>query len=240
MQYNKLDAEITDAIMERPFGFEIGKKSYNLYPLTLGKSMLVGRLINKLDIDSSLLRLNPAAEALRLVETKREIATQIVSYLMAANKSEVFNEKLNKLRNRALNSLNAEDMSSLLLYALSCDNTDRFIAHIGLDKDSRDREKIHKIKQSKNNRSYTFGGRSVYGSLIDRACERYGWTFDYVVWGISYTNLRLMLLDSITEISLSKEEAKKVHISDRGAEVIKADDPQNWARIKNMYKEGRI
>ena len=235
-----MDSEIIDAILERPYGFEIGKKSYNLYPLTLGKSMLIARLMTKLHIDTSLLRINPAAEALRLVESKRDIATQIISYMMAETKDDVFNERLNRARCNVLATLSAEDISSLLLYALSCDNTEKFIRHIGLDKDSRDREKIQKVKQAKNSRSYTFGGRSVYGSLIDRACERYGWPFDYVVWGISYTNLRLILLDSITEVSLTKEEAKKVHISDRNAEVIKADDPQNWARIKNMYKEGRI
>lgn len=35
---------------------------------------------------------------------------------------------------------------------------------------------------------YVFGGKSIWGALIDAACERYGWTFDYVVWGISYNN----------------------------------------------------
>ena len=40
-----------------------------------------------------------------------------------------------------------------------------------------------------------FGGKTIWGTLIDAACERYGWTFDYVVWGISYNNLTLMLKD---------------------------------------------
>lgn len=42
------------------------------------------------------------------------------------------------------------------------------------------------------------GGRSPWGSFLDAACERYKWTFDYVMWEISYVNLMMMLNDSVS------------------------------------------
>lgn len=42
------------------------------------------------------------------------------------------------------------------------------------------------------------GGRSPWGSFLDAACERYKWTFDYVMWEISYVNLMMMLNDAVS------------------------------------------
>lgn len=30
------------------------------------------------------------------------------------------------------------------------------------------------------------------------ACERYGWTVEYVMWGVSYLNVLMMLSDAIS------------------------------------------
>lgn len=69
--------------------------------------------------------------------------------------------------------------------------------------------------------------------MIDIACERYGWTMDYVVWGISYANLHMLLNDYITSIYLTDDEIKKYHISmDRT--FINGDDPKNMDKIKGM------
>lgn len=69
--------------------------------------------------------------------------------------------------------------------------------------------------------------------MIDTACQRYGWTFEYVVWGISYANLQLLLADSVTSIYLSDEERKRVNIP-QDRDIINADDPANMAKIKAM------
>ena len=73
---------------------------------------------------------------------------------------------------------------------------------------------------------FIFGGKTVWGSLIDAACERYGWTFDYVVWGISYNNLTLMLKDKITSIYLSDDERKRVHLPAEDEEFIDGNDKE--------------
>jgi hypothetical protein len=92
------------------------------------------------------------------------------------------------------------------------------------------------LKAKKDNGSLTFGGRSIYGQLIDRACERYGWTVEYVVWGISYANLTLMLADQQTSIYLTEDELKKAKIRKRNEEVINGDDPASQERLKAILK----
>ena len=90
-----------------------------------------------------------------------------------------------------------------------------------------------KARNDKNN--LTFGGKTVYGSLIDAACERYGWTKDYVVWGIDYTSLRLMLADKVNSVYCSEDEMKKLPASVRNTneEVIKPTK-ENMERIMSM------
>ena len=87
-----------------------------------------------------------------------------------------------------------------------------------MEEEAKRMAKVNAAKKSEN--SFIFGGKTIWGTLIDAACERYGWTFDYVVWGISYNNLTLMLKDKITSIYLSDEERKKAHIPAAGEEVI--------------------
>ena len=85
-----------------------------------------------------------------------------------------------------------------------------------------------KIKERKN--TITFGGKSIYGTIIDSACERYGWTMQYVVWGISYTNLCMLLADSTKDVYLTDDEMKKYQSSDN-TNTISADDIGNMNLI---------
>ena len=55
---------------------------------------------------------------------------------------------------------------------------------------------------------------------------------DYVVWGISYANLKMLISDAVTTIELSKEDAKALRISQGG--TISADDPNNIDKIRSM------
>jgi hypothetical protein len=58
---------------------------------------------------------------------------------------------------------------------------------------------------------------------------------DYVMWGISYANLKMLMADAITTIYLSEEDRK---LLGKGAgEVINADDPRNRELIRRMIGE---
>ena len=41
-----------------------------------------------------------------------------------------------------------------------------------------------------------YGGRSIWGQ-IDAFMSRYHWTMDYVLWGISWANARLIIADAM-------------------------------------------
>jgi hypothetical protein len=56
--------------------------------------------------------------------------------------------------------------------------------------------------------------------------EKYGWTLDYILWGISFLNLHMMLADCISTYYDSKSKDKEE------VRVINADDPQNYELTK--------
>lgn len=230
-----IEMDIADAIIERPIGFKIGQKSFCIYPPSLGKSLLISRLIDNLEINDNTLARNPYLEALRLCSVKRSIVCRILSYYTFSMKSDIVdNCKVNRRSALFMNKLDAEEMATLLVTVFSIDNTNRFIKAIGIDKDKECQKKISEIR--KDNSVISFGGKSLYGTLIDFACQRYGWTVDYVVWGISYTNLKMLIADSISTVHLSKEEKAKLMIFDN-VDLINADDPVNMDLIDRLLQD---
>ncbi|MFK2700239.1 hypothetical protein ACIXR5_12525 [Bacteroides fragilis] len=227
-----IDADIADIIMSVPRGFKVGKRKFYLYPITLGKTYLISRLMSSLNINLKIVHANPYMEALRLCQDKKNIVCRILSYHTINKKKDLFDNDLIQERcDFFIKELDNESLAQLLVMVLSEGDISQFTKHLGIDKEKEWQEKAMKAKRDNN--SFVFGGKSIYGTLISSACERYGWTFEYVVWGISYANLQLLLADSITSIYLSDEERKRVNIP-KDRNVINADDPANMARIKAM------
>lgn len=230
-----LELSIADAIIERPVGFTVDNRHFCIYPTTLGKTYLLARLFNSLDANNDVITTNPYLEALRLCQEKKEVVCRILSYYTFTSKEDVFNtSKINARTKLFSDNLNNEELSTLFVLVLSGDNTEECIKYFGIDKERRERNRIASLKKDSN--SVTFGGNSIYGTLIDFACQRYGWTMDYVVWEISYANLKMLMADAITTIYLSEEERKKLNIYD-DSEVINADDPRNKGLIRRMLSE---
>lgn len=231
----RIEMDIADAIIERPAGFSVGNRRFYLYPPTLGKTYLLARLFDELDANSQIISTNPYMEALRLCGTKRSIVCRILAYCTFKNKAYIFdNNKIDTRSKFFSDNLDIEELSTLLVIVLTGDNTESYISYFGIDKEREERKRIAEIK--KNAGSITFGGNSTYGTLIDFACQRYGWTMDYVVWGISYSNLRMLMADAITTIYLSSDEMKQLNIFDN-KECINADDPKNRELIKSMLED---
>lgn len=169
---------------------------------------------------------------MRLCQEKKEIVCRILSYHTINRKDELFDCNLVQERcDFFCKELDDDSMAQLLVMVLPEGDISTYVKHLGIDKEKEWQAKAMKAK--KDNNSLVFGGKSIYGTLIDAACQRYGWTFEYIVWGISYANLQLLLADSVTSIYLSDEERKRINIpQDRN--VINADDPENMAKIKAM------
>lgn len=221
--------------MERPYGFEIGGESFALYPASLGKTLLLSRIIKEIGVEKDILKLNPYLEALRIVHEKRESVARLIAYHTAKTKEDVFNEFEMRRRMKLFTEhMEDDDMATLFLTSFTRDNVEDFKKFFRMEKE---RERMSKAQRARDTRgSYFFGGLSLYGSLIDRACERYGWSFEYVVWGISFANLQMMLEDQHVCIYLNKDERKKAHISQTGvSSVIDANNPKNNELIKKIF-----
>ena len=227
-----IDMDIADTIIERPHGFKVNQRQFYLYPVTLGKTYLISRLVECLGINLEIIKANPYMEALRICQEKKESVCRILSYHTINKKEELFDYDFVQERcNFFYKEIDNDSMAQLLDMVLSEGDISAYIKHLGIDKEKEWQAKAMRAK--KDNNSLTFGGKSIYGTLIDTACQRYGWTFEYVVWGISYANLQLLLADSVTSIYLSDEERKRVNIP-QDRDIINADDPANMAKIKAM------
>lgn len=227
-----IETNIADTIMERPIGFRIGNRRFFLYRPTLGKTFLLTRWMKKLDANVNILSINPYVEALRLCKEKKEVVCRIIAYHSLRKKIDILDEeKVSSIQGIFMKELDDKELSQLLITVSTWDETEGYIRYLGLDKERVLREKIAKYKNDGNNIS--FGGLSTYGALIDFACSRYGWSVDYVVWGISYANLKMLIADCTSSIHLTKEEQKELHISaDR--EIISGDDIRNMKKIMAM------
>lgn len=219
--------------MEMPYAFSLKNQQFFLYPMTLGKSFLVSRILKVLDINEELLRTNPYKEALRLCHQDTDNVCLLIAYHTFNRKEDLCDPlKVSARAKRFAKVLDKEDMAQLLTLVTAPDKTERFMKDLGITDEKKWQRKAMKAKEDSD--SLTFGGKSIYGTLIDFACERYGWTMDYVVWGISHTNLQMLMADMHTTIYLSKEERKKVHIP-KDRTKINADDPKNMEKIKALF-----
>jgi len=235
MSFNKeMELSISDAIIERPIHFSIGKSKLCLYPPTLGKMQILKNLYFSMDVNMELLAINPLAETLRVCKEKSDIVCQIIAYFTFNDKKSVLDiEKILHRANFFEDNLSVEDMATILTIILSNDKIEEFIQYFGIDADREMKTQISRIKGEGS--SITFGGKSIYGLLIDFACQRYGWTMDYVLWGISHVNLNMLFADSITTVYLSDEERKKLGRGE--GRVVNADDPKNRDLVRRMISE---
>ena len=225
-----LEMNIADTIIERPIGFNIGSQQFYLYPPTLGMTYHLAGLFKSLGADARLVSTNPYLEAIRLCTEKKEVVCRILSNFTFNRKEDVFDSVKIEARTKEFSELEVEELATMFTIVLSGDNTEEFIKFFGIDKERLERNRIAAVK--KDNNSITFGGNSTYGTLIDVSCCI---TQSWIVWGISYANLKMLMADAITTIYLSEDERK---LLGKGAgEVINADDPRNRELVREMIRE---
>lgn len=229
-----INETIADTIMERPYPFFIKGQQLFFFPITLGKSYLLQRLIDSLGIDKEMISKASSFEIMRICTEHKETVYRILAYHSLRRKNQIFNECIVCRRIELFAKLPIEELSQLLMITLAYDKISLFTKHLGIDKENEYKQKALKAK-SENSNTLSFGGKSIYGMLIDYACERYGWTYDYVVWGISLINLRLMISDSISSMYLTDKELKRCKIP-KNRTFISGDDKANIAKIKKLCK----
>lgn len=216
---DNLQETLADAVMNRPREFFIGKKRFCLWSPSLGMSIMIERQIKTLDIDFDKLRINPSYEALRLATLKKDELCHILSIHTFKTYDSFCDSRILERRARMFaKDLSYEEVATLALYILSEPKAESLIASSGIEKEQNEMSRITRYK-NKDGHSRMFGGKTVYGTLIDTACAKYGWTKEYVVWGIDLVSLRMMLADAVNSIYLSDEDLKGLNISNTKHEV---------------------
>lgn len=228
-----LDHEVADILTEMPQGFDVGSRRFYLYPVSLGKSYLLSRLTDNLNIDKKLLHSNPFAEALRLAIADADGVCLIIALHTARTRQECYDTKrLKKTAKYFTTRLSVEEIAQLFTLTIADKNLSEIMVHLGIDADNRRRQRVMAAK-NKDRNTYTFGGNSIFGAMIAPACEKLHMTPQQVVWDISLKFLRLLLADNITQVYLTDEERKRCRVSNDG-DRINGDDPAMQERIRQM------
>lgn len=230
---DNLNEALADAVMDRPRELFIGSKRYCLWSPSLGMSLMIERHIAALGIDNGLLERNPAMEALRLVGIHRKEVAHILAILSFRQYSELCqSEKIRKRAEVFADKLSDEEMAQLILVVLTEPTAQTLISLSDITKDHAEQSRIVKYK-NRDGHTVSFGGKTIYGTLIDAACSRYGWTKEYVVWGIDLVSLQTILADTINSICLSDEEMKALGIHSTHDQKF-GMTPEDIARLKAM------
>lgn len=217
MHKNSLNETLADAVMDRPREFFIDDNRFCLWSPTLGMSIMLERHLSGLEIDSVLISKSPSIEALRLATEKRKEVCDILAIQTMRRYDELSSTLKLRRRSDYFNKhLTDDELAQLILIVLSEPRIETLLSLSGIAEEQKELTRIAQIK-NKDGHNKSFGGKTIYGLLIDAACKSYGWTKEYVVWGIDLISLRLMLADSINSIYLSDEDMKQcgVVVSDK-------------------------
>lgn len=230
---DNLNETLADAVMDRPREFFIGKHRFCLWSPTLGMSLMLERRLSALELDYGMLGKNPSMEALRIIAVKRMEVCQILAILSLRDYEKLSDSRMIERRAKCFSkNLSNEELAQLLLLALTEPKADVFISLSGIEDEHKEQSRIIHHK-NKDGHTASFGGKTIFGSLIDMACAKYGWTKEYVVWGIDLCSLRMMLADSVNTVYLSDDDMKALGKPTCDDDVIgmTADD---FAKLKSM------
>lgn len=214
--------EMAFAMTERPRCFVISGKPFYIYPATLGMIQVCTPLIQDITIDEELTQIDGTLEMLRLTnegEDRHKVAI-LLAYRTCKGYDEICDQILIQKRTEFfMKKMTPEEMASILVYVLNeikCD-TGEIERITGITEERKWMNRAQAAKDP-NTGSLTFGGKTIYGSFLGHFFEKYHWTFQYVLWEISYVNLRLLFADGVTSVYMSKEEMKRSGVpTDRSA-----------------------
>lgn len=234
-----IEYDIADVVIGRPYGFSVGKKHFNLYPVTLAKMYLLKRQIDNLAIDQTILKVNPYMEAIRLVQKDRETCCRILSYHTAPNTyKDLYDQRAVTIRKNLFEKeLTEEELATMLIMCLTSDKSDQIMSHLGIDKERERLSSVMKVKRRSDKNNVSFGGLSVFGAFIGQLKEM-GFTTDEILYERSYAFLRLMLADKVTSIYLTDEERDQVSVLQMGG--MDASNPENADMVLAAFKNKEI
>ena len=223
----------TDILLERRHEFSVHGKRFVLVPPSLGVTLMIKGALDTLGLDMSMFEENPVFAWMPIVEKRPLDCCRFIAFGTCATRDEAMSGKdIDRKAAHFRKWLSSDEIISLVLIVLSSNKVAQFLKESGIEKEM---ERLRRVSACKENEVPTFGGKTIFGQLIDPAIERYGWTYEYAVWNISYAALTALMADKVTSLVLTDEEKKKVpkkYLSTDDA--ISGDDPRNYDKIKSI------
>lgn len=223
----------TDILLERRHEFKVHDALYTLYPPSLGIAALMKASLEGIGVDWPALADAPAFALLPLIESKPLDCARIIALATCKGRDEAMSSKVVDNKAKQINKwLKADEILSLLIIVITNNRVGEFLKDSGIEKEN---ERMRRVASYKKNETPTFGGKTIFGQLLDPVLDRYGWTYEYAVWGVSYAALTALMADKVTSIILTDEEKKAVPkrlLENESA--INGDDPNNWAKVKQL------
>lgn len=160
--------------------------------ISLGKYLKMQQIADGLGLN--LLNAGFYSKTIPTIDQYKDQISQIIALATLNGKDEV-NDQIELERRTNLFSKNFDQASLLdMLNIIS-----RMIDIKEFQDQSGMTEEIKKRKKEKKKPAVyeTYGGLTIWGSLISYVLLKYHWTYDYAVWGISYQNLSMLLSDEM-------------------------------------------
>lgn len=206
---------IIDLIIERPRRLEFGGRSFIIRPLTLGKVLFISKFNSMLSPYLRRKAKNPQETLLRMCREKPEVVTEVVAiYITGDAKKVIDDDYMNELTTFLSKEMTDVQKATLLQMYYEEKTAAYYMDELHITEEKEKQRKAIRAKDKGS--SLNVGGVSIFGNLIDVACERYGWTYQYVLWGISYNVLQVMLADVVQNIYLTAKERARTHINEDG------------------------
>lgn len=223
----------TDILLERRHEFTVHGKHYTLYPPSLGITMMLKGGLDAVGLDFAVFSANPVISVMSCVEAHPLDCCRLIALGTCRSRDEAMSvQQIDRTAKHLHKWLDKEEVTSLVLIVISANKVAEFLEQSGI---GRENERLRRVNSFKKNDMPTFGGKTIFGQMIDPACERYGWTYEYAVWGISYAALTALMADKVASVILTDEEKKKIpkHLLENEAPM-SGDDPRNWQAMQRI------
>ncbi len=196
----------------RGTAFTAGGRRWELARQPLGGELLLEEELRGLRPPEGLGEGDPMTGLLLLAEENRRGALRAIARGTLRSRREHLDAGALERRIEELDSaLDSDEIATLLAALMTRPGAGELMAAVGLDGERETQRRLGELRGAENG-TMTFGGKTVFGRVIDAACSRYGWTYEYAVWGISLDALRMMLGDQTVSVSVSDDERRKLRL----------------------------
>jgi len=134
-QERAIEMAVSDAIVEKPIRFNVGRKKFAVYPPTYGKMQILAKYYLALEIDENALQVEPHLETFRLCESKTDTVCTLMAVATFDKKEDLLNDELIAERAEFFKwNTNPTDFSTILIALLTQTDFVNFTNSIRLTK----------------------------------------------------------------------------------------------------------